>query len=475
MTKKVYLQKSTLPPEPYVYCDNMKTPPQAPPCFVNITPATIDEEIGSILESSAALRDHLVATLTPSTATFANLVRPLLDDANRAKCRTVILAVLLSRVSEDPEVRQASRDALRRISDAGTKDYLRSDIASLVATVSEKERESRELDDEDRHVLAHLHGLFLRSGAHISDNAKRARLEKAESEISEINAAAIKGFTEANDGLWLSRSELSGCPEAWIATLKTERREDRTQDLFWVTFRDDDYVHVVRSATSEDTRRRITLAAQQCFPENIERLLKLVVLRDEIARLLGYEHHAALRMEQTMIRSVKKLQESLLNLHPKLDPLARTEIAALLALKKASLESPSAFGNSSKGSLEFYAWDRGYYGNIQQKQNFAVDDVKISEYFEVNHVTSEMLKVFEELFGMEFVPMPDLGTWHKSVSPFAVWDSVAEGGGFLGYLFLDIFERPGKFSAQYHSRIQPVSLTLDTSRIVLSSYHALGY
>jgi metallopeptidase MepB len=162
-------------------------------------------------------------------------------------------------------------------------------------------------------------------------------------------------------------------------------------------------------------------------------------------------------MEDTMMGTVEKLQETLHTLHSKLTPLAKAEVDALLALKKAQLESQHGSGNGVDANVNLYVWDRVYYNKVQNRQKYALDGAKVSEYFEVNRVISEMLKVFEELFGMEFVPMPNLDTWHETVSPFSVWDSASEGGEFLGYFFLDIFGRPGKFPLQYHSRIQPVS------------------
>ncbi len=155
-------------------------------------------------------------------------MRPLLDDTNEAQCRLRIPSVLLSRVSPDPEIREAARHAQERIADAESRNRSRSDIACLVAAVFEKEKDSTELDDEDRYVLAHVQGQFSRSGAAIDDEAKKSRLDELRSEISQINTEAIMSFTEADDGMWLTQSELAGCPETWLATLRTEIRRRRT-------------------------------------------------------------------------------------------------------------------------------------------------------------------------------------------------------------------------------------------------------
>ena len=43
---------------------------------------------------------------------------------------------------------------------------------------------------------------------------------------------------------------------------------------------------------------------------------------------------------------------------------------------------------------------------------WGVSHAKVSEYFEANHVVLEMLKLFEDLFGMVFVSRPESDTWH---------------------------------------------------------------
>jgi metallopeptidase MepB len=37
-------------------------------------------------------------------------------------------------------------------------------------------------------------------------------------------------------------------------------------------------------------------------------------------------------------------------------------------------------------------------------------------------------------------------SWHKDVKIFSVWDNEGEGGGFVGYLYLDLHPRLGKYS-----------------------------
>jgi metallopeptidase MepB len=436
----------------------MRRPPQSPPSFSNITPATIRDEITAALKDSSDLRDRLTVTLTPSSATFANLVRPLLEDSVKARRRHVIPSHLMARVSSDPAIREAARDAFRLVASAEAANILRPDIARLVAAVFEREMDSTALDAEDKYVLAHLHDEFARSGAQLVDEIARERLAAIESEVSLLDAAAVASFSEKKAGWWFTRSELAGCPESWLATLENEDRNGK--EYLHVMSGNGHPARVLGFARQGETRRRILIeSAKQNF-ENVERLEKLVVLRDEAARLLGYQNHAFLRMETTMAKSIDNLMTNISGLHAKLRPPASAETDVLLALKREETQS------APDDPLEIYDWDVTYYSNIQSKQSFSVDHVKVSEYFEINHAVSEMLRIFEDIFGMEFERRSDISAWHHSVSAYAVWDAPGDGGSFLGYLYVDVFGRPGKFTGQYHSRIQPVRPQLDPSCIL---------
>ena len=418
-----------------------RTPPQPPPRFKHITPSSIHEEIANDLLLTSQLHSQLISALSPATATFSNLIRPLLDRANHSDRNTLIPSFLLGRVSPDPAIRQAARDARAILEEGLTAALAQPALAALVSAVYTKERDNPNLSPEERHVLAYVYEEYLRTGGTLPDEDARARLAVAKAAISDARAAAIKAFTENADaeGMWLPRIELAGCGERFISRLKTDG------DQVWVTFRDEHYSQVLRCVEERETRKRYFLAAQSRLPENVVRLEELVVRRDEVARLLGFANHAELRIQDTMGKSVSRLREALLELHQRLQPLVRAEMSVL----------------ADVGDLEeLYIWDRLYLTHVLTEKRFAVDNAKVAEYFEIGNTVAEMLCVFAELFGMEFVASKDMETWHESVLPFEVWNSESEGEGFLGYLYIDIYSRPNKFSSQYHSRIRRVSSLL---------------
>lgn len=132
-------------------------------------------------------------------------------------------------------------------------------------------------------------------------------------------------------------------------------------------------------------------------------------------------------------------------LKSKLKPLAATETRKLLLLKKRDLDARHALKGGTVYAVEpkFYVWDRSYYLNIQEENEFSIDRSKVVEYFELHATIAGMLQLFEELFAMKFERL-ETSVWHEDVAAYSVWNSEEKGGGFLGYFYTDPLARPGK-------------------------------
>ena len=136
-------------------------------------------------------------------------------------------------------------------------------------------------------------------------------------------------------------------------------------------------------------------------------------------------------------------------------------------MKKEDLE---AIGEPDDDS--FYVWDRFYYPKRMMEHTFAFDLDTVKEYFSLEHTISRMLGIFGHLFGLRFVntngiahPSPQTygerysTVWHEDALLFAVWDRTdrdQEDADFLGYLYMDLYTRPGKRPGFADLPIHPV-------------------
>ncbi|KAL9637360.1 MAG: hypothetical protein Q9164_002243 [Protoblastenia rupestris] len=111
------------------------------------------------------------------------------------------------------------------------------------------------------------------------------------------------------------------------------------------------------------------------------------------------------------------------------------------------------------------------------EQDYSVDHEKLSEYFPLSSCLPKMLQIFEKLLGLAFVEIsekdraaisPDGNgdhiVWHKDCHLFSVWDSEDQGGGFAGYLYLDLHPRPDKYKHAANFNLQPGFIRRDGTR-----------
>ncbi|KAF4417016.1 hypothetical protein F53441_14541 [Fusarium austroafricanum] len=434
-----------------------KTPPQQPPSFIT-TPSKILSQTTSLISSTTALEDSLVSSLTPSTATFSNLLTPMLND-DHATSKETLITRLFSSVSEDKDLRDASRTAEEMLLKANAEGLMRRDIAALVKSVYEKhQRGEDKLSDEDAYKLFKTHRAYQNTGAGIEDEELREKYMAAVQERNEALVAARKTISESDEGIFFTREQLNGVPSSILDAMKTS--EGGTQ--LKATFKKGHLISIMKHTISAKTRKAYNIAKESRFPENVTRLERAVELRNLTARILGFRTHAELKMGDKMAKNVESVMNMLNKLRTELKPLADEEMRTLFEIKKAYIRD-NGTDEEEDDAKRLNAWDWAFYARILEKERYSVDSLLISEYFEVNHSLKGMLRIFEAIFGMVFIPT-DAPVWQKDVTVYEAWNSEDQGGEFLGYLYLDLYAREGKYAGAHSSLIQPGFVTSDNKR-----------
>jgi thimet oligopeptidase len=142
-----------------------------------------------------------------------------------------------------------------------------------------------------------------------------------------------------------------------------------------------------------------------------------------------------------MAGTPEAVKKFLTDLDHKLIPLAKRDLDALLKLKEADCER---HGWKFDGKVNM--WDFRFYMDQYVKQHCAIDAEQVREYFPLEHVTTELLAMYQELLSLRFVEVTQPHVWHKEVRMFAVYDARPEKAGrLMGHFYLDLFPRPGKY------------------------------
>lgn len=364
-------------------------------------------------------------------------------------------------VSTDQKLRDASSEAEKLLDDFGIESSMREDIFRLVdASLKKKE----DLDAESQWLLEKDHKGFIRNGLGIPAGPQRDRFKEIKKRLSEITITFSKALNEENGGIWFTPEELEGVPSDVVDNLK--KGDGENEGKLRLTFKYPDMFPALKYAKNAKTREQIYIDNENKVNSNVPLFKEAIVLRDEAARILGYKNHAEFRIEDKMAKTPKLVDDFLGDLKGKLTAGGRDEVKALTDLKKSDMGDR---GESDKFDGHYYLWDNRYYDRLMLEKDYSLDQEKIAEYFPLSSTIGGMLHIFEELFGLAFVEITGKDrdeiaasgkgssiVWHEDVQVFSVWDDEGEGNGFVGYLYLDLFPREGKYGHAANFNLQPV-------------------
>ncbi|EMR64161.1 putative metallopeptidase protein [Eutypa lata UCREL1] len=452
--------------------DKYKNPPQAPPTFTGTKESIVGDATG-LCDTTRALLDKIVADVSPADnkASFGSVLAPMIEDENHAQLSSRILG-FYQYVSGDADLRNASTEAEKLMDDFSIECNMREDVFTLVDAVfkAQKEKKESDLDPESLRLLEKERKGYIRNGLSLPKGPQRDRFKEIKKRLSQLGIEFQKNLNEENGGLWFAKEELDGVPEDVLDGL--EKGTGENEGKVKLSFKYPDLFPTLKFAKNPETRKKVFISNENKCNQNIPLFKEAVLLRDEAARLLGYPNHAAFRIEDKMAKDPAVVNTFLADLRTRLAPGGVKEKAHLLEIKKKDEE---ARGLKSDG--EYYLWDHRFYDRMMVEQEYSINENKIAEYFPLTSTVQGMLKIFEELFGFAFV---ELGpeerkrlsptgkaedvAWHEDVILFSVWDDSSEGDGFVGYLYLDLHPRQGKYGHAANFNLQPGYLKKDGSR-----------
>lgn len=269
---------------------------------------------------------------------------------------------------------------------------------------------------------------FERNGLKLPDE-RLAGVRAMKDELSGLETRFSANLNNDNTTLEFWEQELTGVPASSIATFR------KTEDgMLLVTTKYPDYLAVMTYADRGETRRTMYVAYNNRQEEENTRLLEeAIVLRQRIAKELGYETWADYKIEGRMAKDTGTVMEFLNSLKEPLLAKNQAEIAELLKEKQELDPSATAVD----------PWDILYLQEKHIKQRYSYDKEQVKEYFPVDGVLSGMFAIAGTLYGIQMKEMENAPVWSPEVRLFSVSNST--DGSTIGYLYLDPYPREGKY------------------------------
>ena len=361
--------------------------------------------------------DQLLAVRGPRTA--ANTLRPyddMLAELNTAAEEASVLAA----VHPDDAVRRTGDELERKALGVAAEIQLRSDVFRALTAIR-----GDGLDADTRYFLTREITQLRRVGVDRSA-ATRAKLQKLRDELTTVMAEFQRNIREGQRRWMVSAADLSGLPADFIA-----RHPRDANGTITLTTDNVDARLVLTYATREDVRKQMYIESYSvAYPKNIVVLDRMLAVRGEIARLLGYPNWASYDMASRMAGDVRTVSSFIDRVVLAASGKASREAAELLALKQRDVP----------GATTLQVWDRAYYAELVRRASYDFDSQSLRPYLAFDRVLDGVFDVAGRIFGLAFRRVTNVPVWHPSVRVFEVLD----GARVVGRVYLDLHPRANK-------------------------------
>ncbi len=393
-------------------------------------PKTVDE-VRAQADAAIQQADAAIAALVAQDAahrTFANTFAAV--DAITAKVGDLNAQLgTVAQSNQDAAVRDAANEATVKLAGWAVGVTYREDLYQVLKAVADAKPK---LGAEEQRLVDFTMRDYRRAGLSLPP-AERAEVEKLQKELAALNTEFAVNINQARAPIDFTAEKLAGVPPSFLESPGVKQPDGTYRVMANVTWH---AVAIAESASNAETRRRVSVARNNLAREkNVDALKKLVALRGEIARRLGYASWADYQIETRMAKNGATAVKFEENLVGGLQPKFAQEIETLRALKAQ---------DTGKADAQLESWDITYYTNKLMKERYAVDREALRVFFPYQKTLEGMFAIYQKIFGLKFTEVQAPYVWADGVQLYVVQDSTS--GEVLGAFYLDMFPREGKFN-----------------------------
>jgi len=406
------------------------------PVFSNIRPEHIVPGMTQLIAESRSNIDVLLANGGPFT--WASLVERLEDIDDRINRAWSPVGHMNAVVNTD-ELREAYNACLPLLSEYATEVGQNELLYRAYKSIAEGP-EFNALDTAQRRIIENALRDFRLSGVDLSPSDKQ-RFKEIAQELSRLGSQFQDNVMDATQG-WLRHVEdeslLAGLPDSAKA-MAAHAAEAKGLPGWLFTLEFPSYIAIMTYADQRELRREMYTAyatrASDQGPnagqwDNTEVMEKLLALRHEEARLLGFMNFAELSLATKMAPGTDEVVAFLEDL------AERSRISA-----QEDLDELRAFAEDELGISQPDAWDWTYASEKLRQKKYQLSEEEVRAYFPASRVVEGMFSVVEKLYGITIREKVGVDVWHPDARYYEIHDRAGE---LRGAFFLDLYARAKK-------------------------------
>ncbi|MGZ5249459.1 MAG: M3 family metallopeptidase [Caldimonas sp.] len=391
-----------------------------------------------------AMRTHLeeVAAIGSASdaATFANTIAAL-DRAGRLFDRISGLFHNLTSSETSPALQAIERQMAPLLAAHESRVSMDRPLFARIDALH-KRRHELGLGAEQLRALERYHTDFVRAGARMGA-AEQKRYAEVMQRLADLTTRFGQNVLADESGFQLvlnGEAELAGLP-GFVRTAARQAAVDRGVAADGVvTLSRSHIVPFLTFSERRDLREQAWRAwtsrgEHEGASDNRGVAAEILALRLEQARLHGYASYADYALADTMAGSQEAVTSLLMQVWKPAQARALAEREALEAL---------ALSRGEPATIE--PWDWRFHAEKVRRVRFHLDEAAVKPYFALERITEAAFDCAGRLFGVSFVPRPEIAVYHPDVK---VYEVRGADGAAIGLFLHDNFARPTKRSGAW--------------------------
>ena len=403
------------------------------PRFDTFAPAYVTPAIDVLLTKAREVVQTLAAPA--ATISWENFVEPL-ENATEKLGRAWGVVSHLNAVMDTPELRATYNENQPKVTEFWTE--LGQNLALFDKYKALKANASyADLSATRKKIIDNAIRDFRLGGAELSAEKKErfAQIQEQQAALSTKFSENVLDATNDYELLITDAARLAGLPED-VQQAAQASAEKAGKSGYRFTLHFPSYFPILQYANDRALRETIyranaTKASELgAKPEwdNTQNIIEILKLRDEEAKLLGYQNFAEVSLVPKMATAPQQVIQFLDDLAVRARPFAENDLAELKAFAKTEL-----------GIDKLEAWDFTYAAEKLREQRYAFSEQEVKLYFPEPKVVDGLFRLVQNMFGVAI--KADAGpVWHDDVKFYRI----EKNGQLIGQFYLDLYARSGK-------------------------------
>lgn len=300
------------------------------------------------------------------------------------------------------------------------------------------DRHAAGLTSEQVRLTERKHLDLVREGARF-DAAAKTRYTEIMTTLAELTTTFTQNVMkdEASYKMELTSADLTGLPEFVIQSAKSAAIERELPDSYVVTLSRSLVVPFLTFSDRRDLREiawRAWTSRGELDSErdNIAIAVRILTLREEQAKMHGYETYADFSTADSMAGTPAAVMGLLERVW--------TPAKASFERERTALQEYIASTGQTETKIE--CWDWRYYAEKVRQSKYDIDESEVKPYFTLEKMIGAVFDCANKLFGLTFVHRPDIVSYHPDVKTYEVYED--DGNKLVGIFLHDNYARSHK-------------------------------